>query len=59
MIFQNNTYTLNQITTDLFEFINNSKPLQYTNYYDKLIFHTPNNKFIACYKDNLYNYWEI
>ena len=57
MKFQEQQYILNQ--ADLFEFINNSKPGEYMAYYDKLIFHTEKNGFIAAYNDDLLNYWSI
>ena len=58
MEFQGTTYTLNQAES-LFEFIDSSKPGEYTVYYDKLVFHTERNGFIAAYKNNLLNYWDI
>lgn len=58
MEFQGQQYTLNQAES-LFKFINNSKPGEYTVYYDKLVFHTERNGFIAAYKNNLLNYWDI
>lgn len=58
MEFQEQRYTLNQ-TESLFEFIDNSKPGEYTVYYDKLVFHTERNGFIATYRNNLLDYWNI
>ena len=58
MEFQEQQYVLNQ-AEDLFEFIDNSKSGEYTVYYDRLVFHTERNGFIAAYKDDLSNYWEI
>lgn len=58
MEFQGQQYALNQAES-LFEFISNSKPGEYTAYYDKLVFHTERNGFIAAYKNNLLNYWNI
>ena len=58
MKFQEQQYVLNQ-AENLFEFIDNSKPGEYTVFYDKLVFHTERNGFISAYKDNLSNYWEI
>ena len=58
MEFQGATYTLNQ-ADNLFEFINSSKPGEYTVYFDKLLIHTERNGFIVAYKNNLLNYWNI
>ncbi len=38
--FQGKLYTLNQVQEDLFEFTNNSKPGEYTQYYGQIVFHT-------------------
>ena len=42
----------------IFEWYKNSSVGQYTNYYDKLIFHTREG-IEAAYKDDLSNYWKI
>lgn len=57
--FQGQLYTLNQVQENLFEFIDNSKPGEYTRYYDQIVFHTERNGFVAAYADNLDNYWTI
>lgn len=57
--FQGQLYTLNQVQENLFEFIDNSKPGEYTQYYDQTVFHTERNGFVAAYTDNLNNYWTI
>lgn len=57
--FQGKLYTLNQVQEDLFEFTDNSKPGEYTRYYDKIVFHTERNGFIAAYANDLNNYWAI
>ena len=57
MEFQGQQYALNQAES-LFEFIDSSKPGEYTAYYDKLVFHTENG-FIAVYFDDLLNCWSI
>lgn len=56
--FQGQQYVLNQAES-LSAFINNSKPREYTAYYDKLVFHTERNGFIAAYRDDLLNCWDI
>lgn len=56
--FQGKLYTLNQVQEDLFEFIDNSKPGEYTRYYNQIVFHTENG-FVAAYADDLNNCWAI
>ena len=43
----------------LLQFIDKSKPGEYTRYYDKIIFHTERNGFIAAYANDLNNFWNI
>lgn len=57
--FQGKLYTLSQVQEDLFEFTDNSKPGEYTRYYDKIVFHTERNGFVAAYADDLSNCWAI
>lgn len=57
--FQGKLYTLNQVQEDLFEFIDNSKPGEYTRYYNQIVFHTERNGFVAAYADDLNNCWTI
>ena len=58
MEFQGQQFKLNQCT-NLHGWLKDSKPGEYTVYYDKLVFHTERNGFIAAYKNNLLNYWDI
>ena len=58
MEFNGNPYSLNQCEGDIFEWYKNSSVGQYTNYYDKFIFHTSEG-IEAAYKDDLSNYWKI
>lgn len=58
MEFQGQQYTLNQAEVDLWQFISESKPREYTRYYDKFVFNTGRG-FIAAYVDDLDNYWNI
>ena len=58
MEFQGQQYTLNQ-TEGLWQFIDESKPGEYTRYYDKFVFHTERNGFVAAYANDLNNYWYI
>lgn len=57
MEFQGQQYTLNQ-TESLFEFIDNSKPGEYTRYYDKFVFNTGRG-FVFVYVNDLNNYWNV
>ena len=59
MEFQGQQYTLNQAKNDLWQFIHESRPGEYTRYYDKIVFHTERNGFIAAYANDLNNYWNI
>lgn len=54
----NYTYHLNQCE-DLLEWIRTSKAGEFTNYYDKVVFHHPEGKFIAAYRDDINNFWYI
>ena len=58
VVFNGNPYSINQCEGDIFEWYKNSSVGQYTNYYDKLIFHTREG-IEAAYKDDLSNYWKI
>ena len=58
VVFNGNHYSLNQCDGDIFEWFKNSSVGQYTNYYDKLVFHTREGAE-AAYKDDLSNYWKI
>lgn len=54
----NYTYHLNQCE-DLLEWVRTSKAGEFTNYYDKVVFHHPEGRFIAAYRDDINNYWYI
>ena len=58
MNFQGQNYRLNQVE-ELWQFIHESKPGEYTLWYDTIVFHTERNGFVAAYADNLDNYWNI
>lgn len=58
MEFQGQQYTLNQAEEDLWQFIRESKPGEYTRYYDKFVFNTGRG-FVAAYANDLNNYWNI
>lgn len=68
MEFQGNVYTHNQMRemseTDnnplapLSDWFKTSKIYEYTRYYAYIVFHSPAG-FIACYADNVNNYWSI
>lgn len=60
--FRGNTYTLNQCGKEnfetLFDWVERSRPGDYTVYFDKVVFKTAR-RVIAAYINNLENYWEI
>lgn len=56
--FQGHLYELNQ-AEDLCQWCSDSKPGEYTRYYDRVVFHTERNGFIAAYANDLNNYWNI
>jgi len=57
-LFKGDTYTLNQCS-DLFDWFGESQAYDFTYYYDRVVFHTPNDYFYAAYRDNLDNYVRI
>lgn len=56
--FQGHLYKLNQ-AEDLCQWCSNSNSGEYTVYYDTYVFHTEKNGFVAAYKNDLSNYWNI
>ena len=53
----NRDYHLNQCE-DIFDWIRTSKVGEFTNYYDKVCFHTDNG-FVAAYMDDINNFWSF
>lgn len=68
MEFQGNEYAHNQMremceTDDnplnpLIDWFKSSKLYEYTRYYSYIVFHTPIG-FMACYSDDVSNFWKI
>lgn len=68
MEFQGKTYTYNQMRemreddsnalAPLTDWFKESKVGEYTRYYSHIVFHCASG-FIACYADNINNYWNI
>lgn len=57
--FRGEPYTLNQAQENIYEWIDRSKPGEFTYYYDKVVFHTERDGYIAAYRDDLDNYFNI
>jgi hypothetical protein len=53
----NQTYHLNQCE-NLLEWVKDSKVGEFTNYYDKVCFHTEQG-FVAAYRDDINNFWKF
>lgn len=58
IIFQGEKFTLNQCE-DIWQWFKTSKVYEFTHFYDRIVFHAPNDYFYGAYKDDINNFVRI
>lgn len=58
IIFLGEKFSLNQCE-DIWKWFKTSKVYEFTRYYDRVVFHAPNDYFYQAHRDDLTNYGRI
>ncbi len=58
IIFMGEKFTLNQCD-DIWQWFATSKVYEFTRFYDRVVFHAPNDYFYGAYRNDLSNYARI